>query len=165
MAQDFVIRRACVEDVPDITRIYNYAIEHTTATFDTEPKTVNDWLVTFREHGDIYPIIVAVLDSQVVGWGLIRPFGERKAYRYTVENAVYVDCDYQGRGLGSALLGELVSISREAGFHAMLALVVGGNDASLRLHEKFGFERVGVMKEVGRKFDRWLDIIVMEKLL
>lgn len=165
MSEDFVIRRARIDDVPDIARIYNYAIEHTTATFDTEPKTVDDWLATFREHGDKYPILVAVVDSQVAGWGLIRPFGERKAYCYTVENAVYIDCNYQGRGLGSALLGELISIAREAGFHAMLALVVGGNEVSLRLHEKFGFERVGVMKEVGRKFDRWLDIVVMEKLL
>ncbi len=164
MEKDFLIRQARFEDIPSITRIYNYAIEHTTATFDTEIKTVDDWLIAFSKHGDKYPIIVAVVDLKVVGWGLIKPFGERKAYRYTVEDAVYIDCNYQGQGLGSALLSELISIAREAGFHAMLALVVGGNAASLRLHEKFGFERVGFMKEVGRKFDRWLDVVVMEKL-
>jgi len=159
------IRRATLDDLPDIARIYNYAIENTTATFHTEPRTLEDWQADFATHTEAYPLLVAEVDGIVAGWGLIRPYGARGGYRYTVENAVYVDCDYQGGGLGSALLGELVSAAREQGYHVILALVVAGNEASLKVHEKLGFERVGLLKQVGRKFDTWLDLIVMEKLL
>lgn len=164
-AEGVVIRRAVEADVPDMTRIYNHAITNTTATFDIEPKTMEDRMAWFRRYGDEYPLIVATIDEKIVGWALIRPFGARKAYRYTVENAIYIDCDYQGRGIGSALLAELLTLARDRGYHAMLALIVGGNDTSVKLHVKFGFELTGVMREVGRKFDRWLDILIYEKLL
>ncbi len=165
MGDETVIRRATPEDLAAIARIYNHAIENTTATFHTEPKTLDYWMSVLEKQTERYPLIVAEVDGRVAGWGLIRPYGERQAYRYTVENAIYVDCDYQGRGLGSALLGELVSAARELGYHAIIALVVGENDVSVKLHEKFGFERVGVLREVGMKFGRWLDLIAMEKLL
>ncbi|MCL5103918.1 MAG: N-acetyltransferase family protein [Armatimonadetes bacterium] len=159
------IRRAVEADVPEITRIYNDAILNTTATFDTEPKTIEDRLEWFHRCGDDYPLLAATIDDKLVGWALIRPFGARTAYRYTVENAIYIDCDYQGRGIGTALLRELLSLAEERGYHAMLALIVGGNDTSVKLHERFGFEVTGVMREVGRKFDQWLDILIYEKLL
>lgn len=159
------LRLAEARDVASITRIYNHAIEHTTATFHTEHKTSDYWLGVLERHTDRYPFLVAVADGQVVGWGLIRPYAERPAYRYTVENAVYVDCDYQGRGIGRALLSELVTRASGLGYHAIVALVVEGNEASLRLHESAGFERVGVLREVGWKFGRWLSLVVMERLL
>lgn len=165
MIESIKVRRARNEDVPDIMDIYNYAILHTTATFDTEPKTLEDRLEWFGEHAEEYPVLVATVGERVVGWGSIRPFGERRAYRYTVENAIYIDCDCQGRGIGTALLRELLVAAEERGYHVMLALVVAGNDASEKLHEKFGFDEVGRMREVGRKFDRWLDLIVYEKKL
>lgn len=158
-------RQANVQDIPAITRIYNHAIEHTTATFDTEPKTEEDWRETLAQHGDTYPLIVAEIDGEVVGWGLIKPLGERAGYRFSVENALYVDCDCQGRGVGTAILRDLVELARGRGYHAIVAKIVDGNAASLRLHERQGFERVGVLREVGRKFDRWLDLVIMEKLL
>lgn len=165
MNDEVLIRGAREEDLPDITRIYNNAILNTTATFDTEPKTIEDRAEWFSEHTDEFPLIVAAIGGRVVGWGSIGPYGERKAYRYTVENAVYVDCDYRGRGLGRLLLGELVKLASERGYHAMIALVVGGNEASARLHAGFGFELIGTMREVGWKFDRWLDILVYERIL
>jgi len=162
---DITIRRAIPEDVPAITRIYNYAIENTTATFDIQPKTLEERQRWFTEHTDEYPLIVAITDDTVVGWAEIKPFGTRRAYRYTVENAIYIDCDYQGKGIGTALLGELIDLASRREYHVILALIVGGNESSLRLHYKFGFELVGVMHEVGRKFDKWLDIITLQKTL
>ncbi len=165
MDNEISIRRASVDDLEDIARIYNWAILNTTSTFDVEPKTLDDRLVWFTKHTDDYPIVVAVIRDKVVGWGSIRPFGERQAYRRTVENAVYIDCDYQGRGVGTAILGELIEQAERLGYHVIMALVVGGNDASVRLHAKLGFEQVGVMREVGWKFGQWLDIILLEKIL
>ncbi len=162
---DVNTRRATIQDIPAITRIYNYAIEHTTATFDTEPKTEAYWHAILTQHGDMYPVIVAELDGGVAGWGLIKPLGDRGAYRYSVENALYVDYDYQGRGVGSAILRGLVELAGDRGYHAIIAQIVDGNAVSLKLHEKLGFERVGVLREVGWKFDRWLDLVVMERLL
>jgi L-amino acid N-acyltransferase YncA len=160
-----VVRRAVESDVGEITRIYNDAILNTTATFDMEPKTLDDRLDWFRDRTDDYPVIVATVEDKVAGWAEIKPFGTRGAYRYTVENAVYVDPEYQGKGIGSALLGELVEIASDKGFHVILALIVAGNECSVRLHAKLDFEQVGVMREVGRKFDRWLDLLVFEKTL
>jgi L-amino acid N-acyltransferase YncA len=160
-----VVRRAVESDVGEITRIYNDAILNTTATFDMEPKTLDDRLDWFRDRTDDYPVIVATVEGKVAGWAEIKPFGTRRAYRYTVENAVYVDLECQGKGIGSALLGELVEIASDKGFHVILALIVAGNECSVRLHARLGFEQVGVMREVGRKFDRWLDLLVFEKTL
>ena len=105
------------------------------------------------------------MSGDVVGWAEIKPYGTRKAYKHTVEDAVYVDCEYNGKGIGSALLRELLTRSVDRGYHTMLALIVGGNEASLGLHYKFGFEQVGIMHEVGWKFDRWLDIHILQKML
>ena len=159
------IRRAREEDLPEITRIYNYAVTNTTSTFDVEPKTLEDRRAWLAQHNDDHPVLVAEVDGKVAGWGSLRQFGTRTAYRYSVEDAVYVDCDYQGRGIGKALLEQLLQLARENAYHAVLALVVGGNEASVRLHERFGFRLVGVMQEVGRKFDTWLDVLIYEKLL
>lgn len=160
----FDIREATEGDVGDITRIYNHAIDNTTATFDVEPKTIGDRMKWFNSRTHAYPVIVATVDGRVVGWGEIRRYGQRKAYRYTVEDAVYVDPERQGEGIGTALLSALIKIAVHKGYHTMIALIVEGNDASVSMHRKFGFEDVGIMREVGWKFDRWLDVIVMQKL-
>lgn len=161
----FEIRQATEADIGEITRIYNFAIEHTTATFDIEPKTIGDRLQWFRARTHAYPIVVATIDDQVVGWGEIKRYGDRKAYRYTVENAVYVDPDHQGEGIGTELLRRLIDIAAEKGYHTIMALIVGGNESSVRLHKKYGFQEVGIMREVGWKFDMWLDVVIMQKML
>lgn len=157
------IRPARSEDVPAITEIYNEAIRNTTATFDMVEKTVEDRRIWLAQHGERYPVIVAEVDGKVSGWGSLSPYGERPGWRFTVENAVYVSPKSRGLGLGKMLLEELVRLAEDLGYHAIIAQVVGGNEASLKLHEKCGFEIVGVLKNVGNKFDRRLDVIVMEK--
>lgn len=165
MSEGLVIRGAVESDVVDIARIYNHAIKHTTATFDTDAKTLDDRLAWFRERADSYPVIVATVGGKVAGWAEIKPVGTRKAYRYTVENAIYVGPEYQGRGIGSALLARLIKIAEEGRLHVILALIVSGNESSVGLHVKHGFEHVGTEREVGRKFDRWLNIEIYERLL
>lgn len=160
-----LIRPAVEGDLPHIARIYNQAILETTATFDTEPKSIEDWRNVLLEHNETFPLVVAELDGAVVAWGALRPFIKRPAARYTVENAVYVDPAYHGRGIGSDILAHLLDCAHRAGHHAVVALVVAGNAASERLHLKMGFRRVGVLREVGFKFDRWLDLVIFEKLI
>lgn len=162
---DLVIRRAVAEDVPDLMLIYNHAILNSTATFDIVPKTLEDRMAWFESHSDDCPLLVAELGGKAVGWADIRAYGTRAGYRRTVENAIYVDNEYRGRGIGSALLGAIVEAARQSGHHAIIALIVGGNDASELLHARHGFEMIGRMREVGRKFDRWLDVLVYEKIL
>lgn len=159
------VRAAVESDLPEIARIYNQAILETTATFDTVPKSVEDWQETLVSHNDKFPLVVAEDNGKIVGWGSLRPFIKRPAARFTVENAVYVDPDHQGKGIGSAILAFLLECARRENYHAVIALVVAGNISSERLHSKFGFECVGVMREVGQKFGRWLDLMVLEKLL
>jgi len=165
MTDQVLVRPATSEDLPEVARIYNHAILNTTSTFDTEPKTVERWRDVFVKHTDAYPLLVAEAGGRVVGWGALRPSVDRPAARFTVENAVYVDPDCQGRGIGSALLGQIVERARANGYHAVVGMVVAGNEASERLHLKLGFQQVGFMREVGWKFGRWLDLIVFEKLL
>jgi len=165
MSSEVIIRGAVEADVPEIARIYNHAILNTTSTFDVEPKSIDDRLAWFRDRSGAHPVIVATVDGEVAGWAEIKPFGTRQAYQHTVENAVYVDPAYQGKGIGSSLLDKLLRLATERGFHVVLALIVAGNECSVRLHTKFGFEHVGTMGEVGRKFDKWLDLLVFEKKL
>lgn len=160
-----VIRIAKEGDLPDVARIYNDAILNTTATFDTVPKTVDEWREIFAFHNELFPLVVAEVDSKIVGWGALRSFIKRPAARHTVEDAVYVDPAYRGKGIGSVILRYLLNCAKSSGHHAVVALVVAGNAASERLHEKMGFERIGVLREVGNKFNKWLDLIIYEKIL
>jgi len=159
------IRRAVESDAEAIAEIYNHAITTSTATFDTEEKTADERQRWLAEHGDNYPVIVAELDGEVVGWGSLSRYGERPGWKFTVENAVYVRHNCRGRGIGKLLLEKLIEEARMLGYHCIIAQVVGGNEASFKLHERAGFETAGVLRESGRKFDRWLDVILMQKIL
>jgi len=162
---DVILRPASLGDLQAITDIYNHAIRTTTATFDVEEKSLEDRRRWLDAHTERYPVVVAARGDEVLGWGSLSPYGERKAYEHTVENAVYVRPDVQGRGVGSAILQELIRRAALLGYHCVIAQVVEGNETSFRLHKAQGFETVGVLREVGWKFGRWLDVIVMEKLL
>jgi phosphinothricin acetyltransferase len=159
------IRPAHKEDVPAIADIYNHAVRTSTATFDTVEKTLEDRLQWLADHGDSHPVVVALMDGKVVGWGSLSRYSERPGWRFTVENAVYVNPDYQGLGIGNLILEHLVQAGEQLGYRAIVAQIVGGNDASIRIHEKCGFETVGVLKDAGNKFDRWLDVILMQRSL
>jgi L-amino acid N-acyltransferase len=161
------VRPAVPADLPGILEIYNDAVLHTTATYDYEPRTLEhrrQWFEERQREG--YPVLVAVdEDGRVEGWSALNPFHARVGYRFTAENSVYVAADRRGRGLGGQLLGPLVEAGRARGLHAIIAAIDATNEPSLRLHARFGFEKVGHFKQTGFKFGRWLDVVYMERLL
>jgi phosphinothricin acetyltransferase len=160
------VRPATDEDAPALMAIYNREVLDSTVTFDLVPRTLDDQLAWQRRRSGAHAVLVAVdEDGAVAGFGSLSPYKERAAYATTVEDSVYVGRDRQGQGVGTLLLAELVAVATAHGFHALMARIVGGHDASIRLHAAAGFEIVGTEREVGRKFGRWLDVVVMQKLL
>lgn len=162
----FRIVPATREHVPGIMAIYNAAILDSTATFDTEPKSLAERYNWLEGHSVLHPVLAAIDDQgSVVGWGSLSPYAERLAYRFTVEDSLYISSDWQGRGVGSAMLAALLDLAKANGFHSVVAKITGGNASSVHLHEKFGFAIVANLREVGFKFDRWLDVTFMQKIL
>ena len=158
------IRPAQLSDIQAITEIYNEAVASTTATFDTEPKTEAEQLTWFKSHDAKHPIMVAEEDGAVVGWAALSQWSDRQAYSDTAESSVYVKEALRGRGIGRKLKEAVLEEGRRAGLHTVLARVAEGNEISLHLNESLGFRHVGVMKEVGRKFGRLVDVYLMQKI-
>ena len=168
------IRPARDGDLEDIGRIYAEAVANTTATFDLEPWSDEKLVEWFAAHGGRYPALVAEIAGsaesaenagRVVGWASVSPFHPRPGWSPTVENALYVSPEAREKGVGGALLGQLVNEAREAGHRVIVARVVEGNAASLCLHLKLGFVEVGTLEGVGRKFGRLLDVTILQKTL
>lgn len=159
------IRRAELADAPAIADIYNEAILTTTATFDTEPKSVDERTKWLQSHDERHPILVAVLDGGVVGWASLTRWSERRAYDDTAETSFYVHSTRRGRGVGRKLKEAIIEEARRLGYHTLIALVSEGSQESIHLNESAGFVHVGTLTEVGRKFDRLLDVHVMQKML
>lgn len=146
--------------------IYNEAVETSTATFEMTPRSLSEQLEWVAEHSGAYPAVVVLGgEGEVLGFGSLSPYRPRPAYSTTVEDSVYVHSGYRRRGAGRVLLEELTDLAGAHGFHAVIARIAGGNEASVALHAACGFEVIGVEKEVGRKFGRWLDVVCMERLL
>ncbi len=162
---DLTIRPAVEADLAGILDIYNDAILNTTATFDIAPQTLEEKRRWLDETQHPYVVIVAVHDDLVAGWACLRPFRAKAAYRFTTENSVYVRNDLLGRSIGALLMRSLLELAAANGFHTVIAGVAGDNPASVRLHERLGFKLVGVEREVGFKFDRWIDVTWMQKML
>jgi phosphinothricin acetyltransferase len=160
-----MVRAAVESDVAAIRDIYNYEILHGTATFDVEPKTLEDRLQWLRETQHPHCVVVAEESGSVAGWGCLRPFRAKAAYRFTAENSVYIHHDRRGNGIGGLILARLVQDGRANGFHSIMAGIAEGNEASVRLHRRFGFVDVGTEREVGYKFERWLDVTWMQLML
>ena len=160
-----IVRSATEADVPAILDIYNEAVLHSTATFDIEPHTLEERLQWFRETKHPHCVIVAEAEGAVVGWGCLRSFRARVAYRFTTEDSLYIHKDYRGRGIGALLLAELIERAKKGGFHSVIAGMTQGNPASEALHKRFGFVDCGRNREVGYKFERWLDVIWMQLML
>ena len=152
-------------DAEAIRAIYNREVLGSTVTFDLVPRTIDEQIEWLDRHSGGHPAIVAVDDGVVVGFGSLSPWRPRPAYSPTVEDSVYVHHEHRGRGIGRTVLDELVRLAEAHGFHSVLARIVGGHDASIALHAGLGFEIVGTEREVGRKFGRWLDVVLMERLL
>lgn len=161
------IRPASQEDIPAILEIYNEAVMTTTATYDYEPQTLEQRQAWLKEHEvDGYPVIVAELERHgVVAWGSLSRFHPKTGYRFTVENTLYVGSAHRGKGIGRRLLQKLVEAAAERNMRVVVALIDAENGSSIRLHESMGFEKVALLKEVGFKFDRWLDVVYMQLIL
>ena len=160
------IRLVEPRDAEAIRAIYNVEVEASTVTFDLVPRTLDDQLEWIARHAGGHPAIVAVDEGEtVVGFASLSPYRDRPAYQPTVEDSVYVHRDRQGEGIGRALLEELVRLGGSHGFHSVMARIVGGHETSIALHERCGFEVVGTEHEVGRKLGRWLDVVLMQRML
>jgi len=164
---DLLVRPARMEDCAGILAIYNEAVLTTTATYDYEPRSLVHRQEWFSAHErDQLPIFVAEsVIHGIVGWSALNKFHDRMGYRFTSENSVYVGAEWRGQGIGSLLLAPLVTAAQGRGLRAVIACIDTQNEASLRLHRRFGFEPVGLFRQVGYKFDRWLDVAYLELLL
>jgi len=161
------VRAATREDLPAILEIYNEAVLNTTASYDYEPRTLEHRTAWYDERLKAeYPILVAHdFGGRVLGWAALNPFHARVGYRFTSENSVYVAADQRGKGIGTLLMPPLIEGARKRGLHAIIAAIDAENEPSIRLHARFQFEKVAYLKEVGFKFNRWLDVVYMERLL
>ena len=159
------VRHAGPADAEAIRAIYNWEIENETATFDLVPRSLEDQLEWQNARSGAFCVFVAELDGEVVGFGALSPYKERPAYRTTVENSVYVRRDLARRGVGRAILGHLLQTAADGGFHSVMARITTLSEASIALHSAMGFELVGIEREVGRKFNKWLDVALMQHLI
>ena len=173
------IRDATGVDLAAIDEIYNHFVLTSTATFQVEPGTPEERRAWFSAHGPEHPVLVyeedddavpsrpgpRIAGGRILGWASLSPYRAREAYRRTVENSVFVRHDQHRRGVGRQLMTELVGRAKAAGHHAILAHVAADQAPSVELHRRLGFADVGRLREVGFKFNRWLDIAVMELVL
>jgi len=164
----FTLRDAAERDVPDMLGIYNHYVANSTVTFDEDPLTLKELRAKFRhtlQHG--YPWLVAESPGgQVLGYAYVSAWKPKAAYRFTVEDSIYLGPASTGKGLGTALLGELLARSKAAGIKEVVAVIADrGAEASIAIHEHFGFKEIGRMGKVGFKFGRWLGTILMQKSL
>jgi L-amino acid N-acyltransferase len=156
------IRPAAEVDLRAINDIYNHYVLHSTCTYQEELEPLESRRQWFSHHGEKHPVIVAEAGGQIVGWGSLSTYHPRSAYRNTVENSVYVHHQHHRHGIGSLLLQELIVHARQHGHRVIIAGIDGEQNASVALHAKFHFQKVGHLKHVGFKFGRWLDVIYMQ---
>ena len=159
------IRLARRDDLTAINDIYNYYVHHSTCTYQETPEPIEGRQEWLERHGPDYPVTVAELGGRVVGWGSLSPYHARSAYRFTVENSVYVDHAHHRRGIGGALLADLIARGVVLGHRTIIAGIDGSQDGSVALHAAHGFVQTGQLREVGFKFERWLDVVYMQLML
>jgi L-amino acid N-acyltransferase len=167
MGEGYSIRTATIEDAAHIREIYNHEVEHSTATFDLVTRSLAEQREWLAARSGAFAAIVAIdnASDEVIGFASLSPYKERAAYRTSVENSVYVRRDQHGKGVGKQLLQHLLDTAAASGFHSVFARIEASGEASRALHSSCGFELVGIEREVGRKFGRWLSVAVMQCLL
>ena len=162
-SRTFAIRPATNDDVRAIVGIYNWAVNQTFATIDSEPLSTEEAADWWETHARRSRLVVATDDSGVIGWARLFPWKHRGID--VVEDLVYVDPVHHGRGIGRALLTELIKQATRLGYRTIVATVATDNRSGLQLHEKLGFESVGTIRNAANKFDRWMDITLMQRSL
>jgi L-amino acid N-acyltransferase len=163
---NIIIRPATQQDIPAIVEIYNDAVMHSTASYDYYPATLDARIAWYESHlRSQHPIFVAEEGGKIVGWSSLSAFRHADGYCYSAEDSIYVAAGNRGRGIGKLLLSPLISTAQELGLHTIIAGIDASNEVSIRLHENFGFRQVGYLKEVAFKFDRWLDLVLMQRML
>ncbi len=167
--ESITLRLASLGDAEQIRQIYNYEVSNTAATFDLVPRSLDEQQRWIADRNGAFAAIVAVDPSdergEVVGFGSLSPYKERAAYRTSVEDSVYVRRDRNGQGIGKLIVNELLRVAAASGFHTVFARISAASEASIALHRSCGFDVVGIEREVGRKFNRWLDVAIMQALL
>jgi len=158
-------RTATASDADAISAIHNQGIADRVATLDTTMRTPDGVRTWLAQRGSRHPVIVADVDGSVVGWGSLNAFNPRQAYDHVADFSVYVERQCRGRGIGRQLLDRLIELARAAGYHKMVLSALASNDAGVRLYERAGFARVGVYHEQGELDGKWVDVVIMEKLL
>jgi L-amino acid N-acyltransferase YncA len=167
-AFEYTIRDATTADLPHVREIYNHYVMNSTVTFDEESMTLADLKHKFQKiTTKKMPFLVAESPSgQLLGYAYVYPWKEKAAYRFTVENSIYLGPASTGKGLGKVLLGELIDRSKAAGLKEIIAVIADrGAEASIAMHKSFGFKEIGHMGKVGFKFNRWLGTVLMQKSL
>ncbi len=160
------IRPYTPKDAQSILDIINYNILNSTALYDYQPRSLEQQIAIFEDKlRKGFPIIVAISNEKVVGFGFYSEFRFREAYKFTVEHSVYAAPEYIGKGVGKLLIEKLILLAKNQKLHTMIAVIDAENQSSVEFHEKYGFETVGIIKESGYKFDRWLHSVIMQKIL
>lgn len=159
------VRAASPDDAPAIMAIYNVEVQNHTSTFDLVARTLDEQRRWLAQRSGAFSAVVASIGDEVVGFASLSPYKERAAYRTTVENSVYVSREHPRLGIGRTLMEHVIGIAADSGFHSIVARIEASGTASRALHAACGFELVGVEREVGRKFNRWLDVAVMQLML
>ncbi len=158
-----IIQQATVENLPKILEIVNDAIANTTSNYNYEPQTIEDQTKWFNDKSKKnFPVFVAMLNNIVIGFASYGTFREKIGYQHTVEHSVYIDANYRGKGVGKILLQTLIDYAKTQNLHTMIGCIDASNNESIAFHEKFGFTISGTIKEVAYKFDRWLDLVIMQ---
>ena len=164
-AESIAVRPARSEDAPAICEIYNQGIEDRVATLETRLRTPGEQRAWLESRDARHPVLVAERDSRVIGWGSLNVFNPRAAYDYVADFSIYVARFARGTGVGGRLLESLIAAARDIGFHKMVLAAFEWNTAGIAMYERAGFRRVGVYREQGLLDGRWVDTVIMEKLI
>jgi L-amino acid N-acyltransferase len=164
--KNIVIRDATTADLPAINDIYNAEVATGTSTWDGEPWTLEEREAWLARHGDdTTPVIVAEVNGVVRGFAYLSWYRNKSGFRFTREDSIYIDPSCRGKGLGMPLLAALIQRAQAARLHVLVAVITADNEASIRLHQRLGFEESGRLRECGYKFGHWLDVVEMSKIL